>query len=322
MKKSTKRVVLRFIFWAAVIAAPVVFFSMGLVYLNAYITEDRVNFVVIPVFETLSSRTVQIESTGAHIGLTSWFEFRNIRFYPQSTQRNAAYTPADTYIDRIYLQFKPFTLFARTFKIDSVLIDGFSGILNYDPERQYMHYEWHDNDETRTLRVDFDLSDLENIHIKSLIIRNADVRYFHRGLNLEYYIEGFFNDMEVEGFRVMNMMLVNGRAGGVLRDPETGERYTDVALTGRLQLNLDDGTFILRGGRMTIDGDDFSFIAHLQKDGDIPHLSIYIDEPRETIEEIFRKLPSSIEQWLQGELPGSRYRVTINFPDDHAANQT
>ncbi len=322
MEKSTKRLILRFIFWGSVLTAPVVFFSMGLIYLNAYLTEDRVNFVMIPVFETLSGRTVQIESTGAHLGFTSSLEFRNVNFHRKTAELNAAYSPVDASVNRIYLQFKPITMFARIFQVDSVLIDGFHGILKYDPERSYLQYDWNGGDESRRLQVNLEHSDLGNIHIKSLLIKNAAIHYFHQGLNLEYLIEDFYKDVELEGFRVMNMLLVNGHVGGVLKDPETGERFTDVLLTGRLQINFDDRTFIIRGGRMTIDNSEFLYTAFLNEVEDTLRLSIIFEEPREIIEEAFKKLPPSIEQWLRGELPGSRYRVHINYSGDHAADQT
>lgn len=321
MEKTTKKLIIRFVFWGVILAAPVVFLSMGVFYLNAYVTGERVNSIMIPVLESISERSVHIGSTNAHIGFISRFEFRDVDFFRKTGELNAAGSLPDVHIDRAYIQFKPLTLLANVFRIDSLLIDGFRGTIAYYPDKSYSRFVYTGSDGTRH-EVKLDQSDLENIHIKSLIVKNTSFHYKNHGLNLEYILDDFYQEVQIEGMRVMSMLLVYGSAGGVLRDPASGEMFTGVSVSGRLQINFDDRTFILRGGTMVIDEQVFSFTAFLSNDEDISRLSLMFDDPPELIEESFEKLPPSIVQWLSGEMTGSRYQVNIVYAGDHAADQT
>ena len=322
MAKGVKYYGLRTLFWGVIIVAPVMFFSMGLIYLNAWLTGDRVNFAAIPVFEVVSNRSVQIESTQSQIGFNTSFDFRSIDFFKKDATLDPSYTPVDTRIGRLYIQFKTLTLFARTFQVDSILIDTFSGMLKYNPDRPFSQFEWVDEDESRRMEINLDRSDLGNIHIKSFRVKNSDIHYVNEALNEEYLIGDFYQDVEIEGIRVMNMLLVNGHIGGTFQDPETKSRYSDFQLEGRLQVNFDDRTFLLRNGKFVIDDEEFSFTAFLNNDAGVSRFTIIFDEPQEIIEQAFQKLPPSLEQWLYGRLPQSRYQVHINYSGEYAEDQT
>jgi hypothetical protein len=322
MEKATKRLVLRFVFWGIIIAAPVIFFSMGLVYLNAYLTAERVQFVAVPVFESISSRKVQIDDTKAHAGVTSWLDFRDIHFFLPSDEPDADSGLPDAHLDRMFVQFKPLSIFTRAFQIDSIIMDGFHGSITYDPGKSYTHFQWEGSDENRRLKINFEQSDLESIQIRSFVVKNSDFHYKHKDLNLEYYIDDFYQEVRIEGVRVMNMMLIYGEAGGVLKASGTGEIYTNISISGRLQINLDDRSFILRGGRLTIGEQSYAFTAFSNNEEDINRLSILFEDERHVLVTSFEKLPSSLVQWLEGELPGSRYRVTILYADEYTTDQT
>jgi hypothetical protein len=316
MKKITKRVIGRIVFWGIVIAAPIVFFYMVHIYLNAYLTEERVLWVMIPVFELISDRTARIESTDAYFGFNSTFEFRNIRFYPKTAPDATENTHPDASIERLLVRFKTLTLLGGRFEVDSLLIEGFRGTLKYDPDRSYSHYVWIDPDESRRMEINITSSDINNIHIKSFHINNANVRYVNDGLGIEYHIDDFYQELEIEGFRVMNIFLINGTVGGIFMNPGTDEPYTDIMLSGRLQINIDDGTFIVREGRMTIGEDEFSYSAFVTGEGDDAHIAVIFQEPRDPVREALMKLPPSMIQWLEGDLEGSGYRVQVNYRDD------
>ena len=322
MAKGIKYYGIRILFWGVIIAAPVMFVIMGFIYLNAWLTGDRVNFAAIPVFEVLSNRSVQIESTESHIGFNTSFDFRSIDFFKKNDTLDPSYTPVDTHIGRVFIQFKTLTLFARTFQVDSILIDTFSGILKYNPDRPFSRFEWVDEDESRRMEINLDRNDLGNIHIKSFRVKNSDIHYVNEALDEAYSIEDFYQDIEVEGIRVMNMLLVNGNLGGTFKNPETRSRYTDFHISGRLQINFDDRTFLLRNGRLVIDGEEFSYTAFLNNDTEVSRVTIIFNEPQEIIEEAFQKLPPSLEQWLYGKLPESRYQVHINYSGEYAEDQT
>ncbi len=322
MAKSTKYYGIRILFWGAIIAAPFMFFSMGLIYLNAWLTGDRVNFAAIPVFEVLSNRSVQIETTQSHIGFNTSFDFRSIDFFKKDATLDPSYTPVETQIGRLYIQFKTLTLLARTFQVDSILIDTFSGILKYNPDRPFSRFEWVDEDESRRMEINLDRNDLGNIHIKSFRVQNSDIHYVNEALDEAYLIEDFYQDLEVEGIRVMNMLLVNGNLGGTFKNPGTKSRYADFNISGRLQLNFDDRTFLVRNGRLVIDDEEFSYTAFLNNDTEAARFTIIFNEPQEIIEQAFQKLPPSLEQWLYEKLPESRYQVQINYSGEHAEDQT
>ncbi len=321
MEKSTKRLILRFVFWGVILAAPVVFFSMGKVYLNAYITGERVNSVMIPVLETVSERSVRIGSANAHIGFTSRFEFQDIEFFEKSEEVDTDHTLPDARISRGFIQFKPLTLFTDVFRIDSLFIDGYGGTITYNPDKSYFRFVFTDRDGMRR-EVNLDRFGLENIHIRSFKVKNSGFHYKNRRQNLEYILEDYYQEIQIEGVRVMNILLVYGSIGGVLKDPAAGNVFARVLISGRLQINFDDGTFILRSGNITIDEHNFSFTAFLNKNDDIPRLSILFDRPREPVEEVLEMLPSSLIQWLRGELPDSRYQVKIIYSGEHATDQT
>jgi len=122
--------------------------------------------------------------------------------------------------------------------------------------------------------------------------------------------------------RVMNMLLIYGNIGGVLKDPASGDTFTDVSVAGRLQINFDDGTFSLRRGKIIIGEKEFSFAAYLNKEEDILRLSILFEGTRASVEDSLKKLPPSIIQWLKGELPDSRYQVTVIYSGEYGADQT
>jgi hypothetical protein len=322
MEKSTKRLILRFVFWGIIIAAPVIFFSMGLFYLNAYLTPERVQFVVVPVFESITSRKVQIDETKAQAGFTSWLEFRDIQFHHLSDDTIAGYSPPPAHLQRLFIQFKPLSVFTRAFQVDSIIVDGFRGSVTYDPERSYSHYLWEGSDENRRLEVNLERGDLESMQIRSFVVKNSDFHYIYKDRNLEYYIDDFYQEVRIEGVRVMNMMLIYGRTGGLLRASETGEVYTSISLSGRLQINLDDRSFVLRGGRLTIGDKNFAFTAFSNNEDDLNRISILFEDQRQVLSTSLEKLPSSLRQWLEGELPDSRYRVTILYADEYTADQT
>lgn len=122
--------------------------------------------------------------------------------------------------------------------------------------------------------------------------------------------------------RVMNMLLIYGNIGGVLKDSASGDTFTDVSVAGRLQINFDDGTFSLRRGKIIIGEKEFSFAAYLNKEEDILRLSILFEGTRASVEDSLKKLPPSIIQWLKGELPDSRYQVTVIYSGEYGADQT
>lgn len=322
MGKSTKRLILRFVFWGIIIAAPVIFFSMGRVYLNAYLTAERVRFIAVPVIESISSRKVQIDDAKAYAGVTSWLDFRGVDFFLPSDEPDTDWGPQDAHLDRIFVQFKPLSIFTQAFQIDSIIVDGFRGSITYDSGKSYSYFRWEGSDANRRLEINFEQSDLESIQIKSLVVKNSDFHYKRKDLNLEYYIDDFYKEVRVEGVRVMNMMLIYGEAGGLLKESGTGELYTNISISGRLQINLDDRTFILRGGRLTIGEQSYAFTAFSNNEEDIQRLSILFEDERHVLITPFQKLPSSLVQWLEGELPDSRYRVTILYADEHTADQT
>ncbi len=320
--QGIKKYIKRILFWGVILAAPVVFIMMGLVYLNAYLTGDRVNTAAIPVLETISGRAVQIGSTGAHIGLTASFDFRSIDFFQKSAFLDPSYSHVDSHIGRLFIQFKPLTLFAQSFQVDSILIDKFQGVVKYDPGRSYTQFKWIDEDESHRMEINLNESDLENIHIKSFRVKNSNIHYINEELQEEYIIDDFYKDVEVEGIRVMNMLLINGSIEGTFRNPETNSLYSRFSVAGRLQINLKDRTFVLRGGRLAIDDDVFSYTAIVNIDDEGARLTVLFEEPRQYVERAFRNLPPSLERWLQGQLPGSRYRVHINYSGEHAEDQT
>lgn len=322
MEKSRKKLLLRFVFWGVLLAAPVVFVMMIFVYLNAYVTADRVNFVVIPVFEAISGRSVQIETTEAHVGYTSSLEFSGVHFSPHTEQVNTEGISADTHIDKLYFQFKPLTMFTRTFQIDSLIIDGFRGILKHDPDRSFSRLEWTADDESRRIELSIDHTDLDNIHIKSLCVYNASIHYVHTGFDVDYIVDDFYKEIELESLRVMNIMLVKGHAGGILKDPKTGKPFTDISLSGRLQINFDDGTFVIRGGTLGIGDKKFTFNAFSSRTEDIHGLSLIFDERREIIETAIEKFPHKLGQWFLGNLSGSKYRVQIIYAGEDGSDQT
>jgi hypothetical protein len=314
MTIGTKKVLKRLLFWVILIAAPVTFLSLALFYLNAYLTSDRVTFVFMPVLEYLSDRTVTIGHSDIHIGYNTRLELKDVSFYDADDTVGPGMSVLDAKIDRIFLQLGTFSLFTDALALDSMIIEGMSGSVGSGWRGGIKELRWRtgrtegtEGGNTLTLQLD-----RNDIRVRHFIVRDAEFRYENEHIGLSLDIIGYEQELSVDMVSLMNILLVSGTVGGTISDPGTGDTCL-VSLSGRMQINFDDGTVFIRNGVLATMNTSHKFTAIAQKEDDVLRMRILFEEEEEYVSQSLLNLPPPLREWVFGRTEGSRIRTELIY---------
>jgi hypothetical protein len=314
MTIGTKKVLKRLLFWVILVAAPITFLSLALFYLNAYLTSDRVTFVLTPVLESLSNRSVTIGHSDIHIGYNTRLELSNVSFYDGDDTDESGMSVLDAKIDRIFLQLGTFSLFTDALALDSLIIEGLSGAIGSGWKGGTKELQWR-TDRTggteggNTITLQLDRNDIRARHF---IVRDSDFRYENKDLGFYLDISGYEQELSFDMVSLMNILLINGTVSGTIRDPGTGDTCV-VSLSVRMQINFDDGTVFFRNGVLATMNIKHQFTAIAQKEEDVLRMRILFEEDEEYVSQSLLNLPLPLREWVFGRAEGSRIRTELIY---------
>jgi hypothetical protein len=322
MRSERKRILVRIAFWGAIAGAPVVFFAMACIYLNAYLTGDRVAAVINPVLQVLSERNVSIAETNFEFGTTSTLRLRGVEFTRHDTVGGLPRVVTDARIDRLTMRFRPLTIFTRVVEIDTLSLEGMEGTVRIARDFSFRRITVRDEERGTEMQISLGTGDMENFLIRVLRIEGSDLQFEDekRGIRLE--MERFAYTARIEGFRVMRTILTEGEFAATLHDRNIPGKSVAIRIEGRVQFNLDDNTFVLRGGVCAIDGAEYPFTAVMPGGTEIPTVKVLLQHSESEVQSDLYKLPASIREFLAGSGDDAPYRIQLIFSDADDPAQT